>query len=39
LYGGYVQAVGCGYGHALLIIRSDSDEDKEKIEKINVFKP
>lgn len=39
LYGGYIQSVGCGYGHTLLIFRADSEEDKLKIEKVNVFTP
>ena len=32
--GVYVHRVACGYGHALMIARNDTDEEKERIEQL-----
>ncbi|KAJ8321119.1 hypothetical protein KUTeg_002706 [Tegillarca granosa] len=37
--GSYIQSVSCGFGHTLLIARTDSDEDKERVGKFPVFTP
>ncbi|KAL5014792.1 hypothetical protein ScPMuIL_009062 [Solemya velum] len=39
LDGVYVHSVSCGYGHTLFIARSDSDQEKEKLEKLPIFTP
>ncbi|XP_014665982.1 PREDICTED: protein RCC2-like [Priapulus caudatus] len=35
----YIYAVACGYGHTLMIARDDSEEEKQKLETLPMFKP
>ena len=37
--GVYIHKVACGYGHTLLIAKCDTDEEKERIDKLPVFEP
>ncbi|CAG2248693.1 Protein RCC2 homolog,Protein RCC2 [Mytilus edulis] len=35
----YIHAVACGYGHTLMIARNDTEEEKNEIEKMDVYTP
>ena len=37
LNGIYIHRVACGYGHALMIARVDTDEEKERVEKLPTY--
>ena len=37
--GVYIHKVACGHGHTLLIAKCDTDEEKERIDKLPVFEP
>lgn len=39
LAGIYIHSVACGYGHTLMIARNDTEEEKAKIEQLDVFTP
>ena len=39
LDGIYVHNVACGYAHTLMIARCDTEEEKEKLQKVPVFSP
>lgn len=39
LDGVYVHNVSCGYAHTLMVARADSEEDKEKLDKLPVYTP
>ena len=39
LEGIYVHKVACGYAHTLMIARNDTDEEKEKLQKLPLFSP
>lgn len=39
LEGAYIHTVSCGYGHALLIARNDTEAEKEAINKIPLYTP
>ena len=39
LDGIYVHNVACGYAHTLMIARCDTEEEKEKLQKLPVFSP
>lgn len=39
LEGAYIHAVSCGYGHALLIARNDTEAEKEAINKLPLYTP
>ena len=39
LAGIFVHKVACGWGHTLLIARTETEEDKAKIESLPVFEP
>jgi len=30
----YIHRVACGYGHALMIARVDTDEERERVERL-----
>lgn len=35
----YIHAVACGYGHTLMIARNDTEDEKNEIEKMDVYTP
>lgn len=39
LDGIYVHDLTCGYAHTLMIARCDTDEEKERLQKLPVFNP
>ncbi|GAB1602255.1 protein RCC2-like [Argonauta hians] len=39
LDGIYIHSVACGYGHTLFLARADTEANREKIERLPIFKP
>ena len=39
LEGAYIHTVSCGFGHALVIARNDTDAEKEAIGKLPLYTP
>lgn len=35
----YIHSVACGYGHTLMIAKNDTEDEKDAVNKIDVFTP